>query len=287
MISVRRRRSRLVRIAPLVAVGALSSLWLAVPASAAVPPSAASDTFLRLAHLSPDTPSVDVYVTSASDPEDTLLLRGVDYGTLSEYQRIDGGTYTVSMRPAGADEDSPPVIATTLDAEEGSAHTVAGVGNFADLGLRILDDDLTLPPDGQSRVRVIQASASQPTLDVVLQDGVTLAEDLEFATTTEYSTVPPGEWVLQVSGAGAPATTLPFTVDAGIVYSVLILDQAGGELSVAPRVDAASTGVIPAGSVETGAGGTSDGSTGRTLMLLGAGGVVVFAALATRRRQAA
>ncbi|CAN5239997.1 DUF4397 domain-containing protein [soil metagenome] len=275
-------RTGLARIATVLTVGALSSMWLAVPASAV--DATGADTFLRLAHLSPDTPSVDVYVTSAADPADNLLLRGVDYGTVSDYQRVDGGSYTISMRPAGADEDTAPVIATTLNAEQGSAHTVAGVGRFADLGLRVLDDDLTLPPTGQSRVRVIQASASQPTLDVALQDGVTLAEDLDFATTTDYSLVPPGEWVLEVSGASSPTTTLPFTVDAGSVYSVLILDQANGGLSVAPRIDAASTGVIPAGSVETGAGGSVAGA-GTKLLLFGAGAALLAGTVVTVRRR--
>ena len=46
------------------AVGAALGLVLAV----AAPAMAADQAYLRLAHLSPDTPKVDVYVASVADP---------------------------------------------------------------------------------------------------------------------------------------------------------------------------------------------------------------------------
>ena len=63
---------------------------------------AADGGMLRLAHLSPDTPPVDVYVESVSDPAAKLTLRGVGYGAVSDYQSVAPGSYTVSMRQAGA-----------------------------------------------------------------------------------------------------------------------------------------------------------------------------------------
>lgn len=249
--------------------------------------SAATESYLRLAHLSPDTPEVDVYVVSAADPADQIVLTGVGYGTLSEYQTVDGGTYTVSMRPAGADQSTPPVIATTLTTEAGNAYTVAGVGMFNDLGLTVLDDDLTLPPAGQSRVRVIQASASQPELDISVDGGPSLGENVPFATTTDYETVDPGQWTLRVDGGTGLAATLPLSVAAGAVYSVLILDESDGGLTVVTRVDAASTGTVPTGAVETGAGGTATGDSGTALAVFaGAAGVLLVMALAVRRRAA-
>lgn len=272
-----RLRRRLVAGCGVIALTTLGVLAAASPASAS------GTAYLRLAHLSPDTPTVDVYVTSASDPADNLVLRGVDYGTLSDYQRVDGGTYTVSMRPAGAPADTPPVIATSVLATEGSAHTVAGVGPFADLGLRILDDDLTLPPAGQARVRVIQASAAHSSLDVAIVGGQALGTGVAFATTTPYSTVPAGQWTLHVSGAGT-SSDLPVTLAAGGVYSVLILDQGTGGLTVSAQVDAASTEVVPAGGIETGAGAMAPRSSGTAYTLLGSAALLLGLAGLARRR---
>lgn len=282
-------RSRAVR-AVLAAVTAVALSALAVAFAPAA--GAATGSYLRLAHLSPDTPAVDVYVVSAANPQDQIVLKGVDYGTLSEYQTVNGGKYTVSMRPAGADASTPPVISTTLTATEGRAYTVAGVGSFNDLGLTVLDDDLTLPPTGQSRVRVIQASASQPELNISVDGGVSLGQNVPFATTTDYATVPSGDWTLRVDGGTGLATTLPLSLAAGAVYSVLILDQSDGSLTVIPRVDAvssASGGVIPAGGVETGAGGTaSDGPVSITpAALAGVAALLLVGVFALRRRPSA
>ena len=85
--------------------------WTRVLAVAAVtagtvlvaPPGArAAETgLLRLAHLSPDTPAVDVYVDSVADPGDgtaLITVPGVGYGTISDYQDVPEGVYTVSLR---------------------------------------------------------------------------------------------------------------------------------------------------------------------------------------------
>jgi len=248
---------RLVRAVLIGAFALLSSALFVAPATA-------DSTYVRLAHLSPDTPEVDVYVASVADPGTSMVvLRGVGYGVLSDYQLLPGGQYTVSMRPAGAAESTPPVIATTLDAVSGSAYTVAGVGTFAELGLTVLDDDLSLPPTGQARARVIQAAASNPTLDISVEGGTTLGRDVEFASTTPYTDLAEGEWLLQVSANDQVIAALPVTVDAGSVYSILILDTPTG-VAAAMRVDATAAGPVPAGGVDTGGGGLAIGSAAQS-----------------------
>lgn len=243
--------SRLARGLCVVLLGAAVSA-VGVPAAAA-----ADSGLLRLAHLSPDTPAVDVYVDSVADPGAGLVLPGVDYGTVSEYQDVAPGTYTVAMRPAGADPGTPPVLSATVEVGADTARTVAGVGNFADLGLDILDDDLSLPAAGQARVRVIAAAAAARTLDVSVTGGPELARGLGFADTSDYVDVPAGATSLRVTPEGGAATELPLAVAAGSVYSVLVLDDRGDGLAVTTVLDAASPSVVPVGGVETGAGGTA------------------------------
>lgn len=223
---------------------------------------AADSGLLRLAHLSPDTPSVDVYVDSVSTPSDKLVLHGVSYGTISDYQQVAPGTYTVAMRSSGAAADTPPVLSTTVQVSAQNARTVAGVGYFAKLGLEVLTDDLVLPPAGKARLRVITAAATAKALTVSLSGGAPLASALPFAKTTGYVDVPAGRTTLQVTPDGAAATSLPVTLAAGSVYSVVVLDRKGGGLTVRTVLDAASAHVMPVGGVETGAGGTADPAGG-------------------------
>ena len=236
---------------------------------------------LRLAHLSPNTPSVDVYVDSVADPDAGIVLTGVGYGAVSEYQDVPPGEYTVSMREAGAADTAPPVLSTTVEVAGGSARTVAGVGLFDDLGLAIIEDALETPPEGDARVRVLAGAANAETLDVALEDGTEVAAQLEFAATSDYVDVPAGSIGLQVAAGGGEPTDLPVDLEAGAVYSLVVLDDADG-LTVEPVLDAASPGVVPQGGVETGAGGSADGGT-LGLVALGAGAAAVGgAALALR-----
>jgi hypothetical protein len=107
----------------------------------AVPASASAGTgWVRLAHLSPNTPPVDVYLYSFGNPHARLVLRHVGYGTVSPYQSIPAGDYTVTMRKAGAAATAPPVLSTGFWVSAGDAYTVAGMGPAAGLRLQVLKD---------------------------------------------------------------------------------------------------------------------------------------------------
>src|SRR5580658_65763 len=74
-------------------------------------PAAASTGYgwVRLAHLSPNTPAVDVYLYNFGNPSARLVLHHVSYGTVSPYEQVPPGEYTVSMRAAGAKGSAPPI----------------------------------------------------------------------------------------------------------------------------------------------------------------------------------
>jgi Domain of unknown function (DUF4397) len=282
-----RRVLRTAAVAALVGAAGLTG----AQASAA---EAEGNGLLRLAHLSPDTPAVDVYVDAVADPESGITLEGVSYGTVSDYQDVPQGEYTVSMREAGAAADTPPVLSTTVAVGSGGASTVAGVGLFADLGLEIIEDALDTPPAGQARVRVLAGAGNAETLDVTLADGTAVAEGLGFAATSDYVDVPAGSATLQLATEGGEPAEVPVDLAAGSVYSLVVLDESEG-LTVQPVLDAASPGVVPQGGVETGAGGTAGagpvGSVGLVALGTGAAGVaagaLVLRSVRNRPRHAA
>jgi len=89
--------------------------------------------------------------------------------------------------------------------------------------------------------------------------GAVIADNIAFATTTDYLDVAPGHWTLKAQGAGgSPSSTLTATLVAGNVYSLIVLDAKTGDgLTAQLRSDAQRTGKVPTGGVATGAGGTS------------------------------
>lgn len=242
----RTTRYRMFTVAGLCAAAALLSL----PGSA----SAQSTGWVRLAHLSPDTPSVDVYLYAFGDPDAEIVLKHVGYGALSPYQRVAAGRYTVAMRGAGADPGSDPVIATNFEVNSGEAWTVAGFGRAASLKLEILSDALSSPP-GKACLRVIQASLTNPEIDVSTDAG-SFAENLRFPGFTLYQPVDPGPTGIHVAGVSSDAD-LDVNLAVASIHTVVVLDSASGDLRLVDLTDASGTTKTPVGGVSTGLGGAA------------------------------
>lgn len=209
--------------------------------------------WIRLAHLSPNTPAVDVYLYSFGDPTAQIVLKHVSYGTVSGYEQVAAGDYTVAMRAAGASPGSKPVLSTAVDVAAGHAYTVAGLGPASGLRLVVIRDRLTTPP-GKALVRVIQASMQQDTVTVTAgQDA--LATHLKFASITSFQTVSPGTWLVRAQGSSETATASIHLV-AGSIHTLVVLDEPG-KLAIDDLLDASGSKVAPAGGVQTGLGGTA------------------------------
>jgi Domain of unknown function (DUF4397) len=267
------------------ATGTLALLALTAPAASA---QSSGDGFVRLAHLSPNTPAVDVYLYSFGDSTAQLVLHHVSYGTVSPFETVAAGEYTVAMRPAGVSPSTKPVLSTTLDVIAGDAYTVAGMGPESGLRLEVFNDPLTTP-SGTALVQVLQASLLQDTVSVTV-GGQSLTSGLRFGNATGFITVPAGTWTVQAAGPSETASQ-QLTFAAGSVYTLAVLDEPG-KLGIDDLLDAAGSTVPPASGVPAGLGGAAAlpgaslqpwavaGVAG--LLLAGVGGVLV-----SRRRRPA
>jgi hypothetical protein len=256
---------------------ATSALLLGIPAAAtAYASSATTGTgWIRLTHLSPNTPAVDVYLYSFGNSNAMIVLHHVAYGTVSPYESVQAGDYSVAMRAAGASAASQPVLSTSVTIAAGHAYTVAGLGPESGLRLAVLDDHLTTPP-GQVELRVIQASLKQQVVKVSI-GSATFASGLKFATVSKYQAVSPGALTVTVSAGGANATS-SVTLAAGTVHTLVVLDGASG-LEVVNLEDASGSGKPPLGGVSTGLGGTAPhgpGSPVPWLVAIGAGSLLAL-----------
>jgi len=243
-------------LAPLLAaVLLITGLLGAVPAGAAarVPARPAAATgWIRLAHLSPNAPAVDVYLYNFGNPNARLVLHHVSYGTVSPYEQAPAGQYTVSMRAAGARGSAKPILSTGFEVQAGRAYTVAGMGPVSGLRLQVMDDTITAPA-GHALVRVIQASLSQHV--VTLSLGHLTMRKLDFASVTTYREMAAGHDTAKVTGQSEQASmTVPLPADT--IHTLVVLDGSRG-LRLADLQDAAGSQVAPAGGAATGLGGTA------------------------------
>lgn len=242
---------------------AIAAIAFAAPGASA----SAGHGWLRLAHLSPNTPAVDVYLYSFGNPNARIVLKHVAYGTVSPYEQVASGEYTVAMRGAGAPASSKPVLSTTVNVAAGAAYTVAGMGPESGLRLQILPDKLVTPP-GRALVRVIQASLNQQQVTVTAA-GKVLAHKLAFSKLTGYRSVPPGSWTVHAAGE-SETTSASINLAAGTIYTLVILDNPG-HLAIDALEDAAGSRVAPSGAPTTGFGGTAPRPGAALLPWLAAG----------------
>jgi len=280
----------LTRLAAAAAVVAVTAATITLGLLSAAPFASASTGvgWIRLAHLSPNTPAVDVYLYSFRDPSAKIVLHHVSYGTVSGFEQVPAGDYTVAMRAAGASPGSKPVLSTAVDVVAGHAYTVAGMGPASGLRLQIIPDRLSTPP-GKALVRVIQASLNQDVV-TVKAGHATLARHLKFASVTGYRVVKPGTWQIRVVGSSEQATVSQ-PLMAGSLYTLVVLDE-NGHLAVDCLMDAEGSKVAPMGAPATGLGGTAARPGGALLPWAAIGLTGLLAAgtglvLVSRRRRPA
>lgn len=267
---------------------AATALLLGMPAAAASASSATAGTgWIRLAHLSPDTPPVDVYLYSFGNSTAQIVLHHVAYGTVSPYEAVSAGDYSVAMRASGASASSQPVLSSSVTVSAGHAYTVAGMGQQSGLRLQVIDDSLTTPA-GKSLVRVIQASVKNQVVKFHCSCGGDIAPKASFASVSSYAPIPPGTWTMSAIVGGTTKASLPVTLVAGTVHTEVVLDGATG-LEIVNLEDAAGAGKPPVGGVTTGFGGTAGhgpGSPAPWLAVIGGGALVTLAGgLRLRRRR--
>jgi hypothetical protein len=240
-------------------LGCVTLVALSTSPAGAAPEAAA---MVRGAHFSPDTPSVDVYLTNLAGGTTTLALSKVGYGDISSYRRLAPGLYSVGMRPAGADPSTPVAISWKLDAKPGSAFTALAIGMNKTLQGRVLPDDLTPPPAGQARVRIIQAADRAAKANIKADNGPVFGSQVPFTATTDYATFPAGTWPVTARSAGDPnvSATTSVTLTAGHSSSIVVLDDPKQGISVRFVDDAIGTDLPPSGPVATGGGSTAGAS---------------------------
>ncbi|MFK5602504.1 DUF4397 domain-containing protein [Haloferax volcanii] len=200
---------------------------------------------LRVAHLSPDAPNVDVYV------DDAVALSDVPFGAVSDYLSVPVGTRTVKVTAAG--DESTVAFEGDLDVAE-ATYTVAAVGELSEETFEplVLEDDVSLPADDTARVRVVHASPDAPAVDVTAGDTV-LFDGVSFTQSGSVE-VPADTYALQVRGDtesndGDAVAEFDVELAGGTVYTVF----AAGYLS--PDDEPADAGFRPVAAVDAGSGG--------------------------------
>lgn len=115
---------------------------------------------IRVAHLSPTAPSVDVYVG------EMLAIRGLSFGSTSGYIAIDGKMVDVSIVPAGGTmSDAVYGDSLVFAGSDTGYFTIVAIGDLADFtfDLIVLPEDAQLLGTAQTDTLIIRGAFARPT----------------------------------------------------------------------------------------------------------------------------
>ena len=256
-------------------------------AAASVP---AGEAYVRTAHLSPDTPGVDIYLSAGKARP--VVIRNATYGHFSPYLELAAGSYAVSTRLAGSAASSASLVSWKMTLGSGKAYTAAILGSGASRRGTVLQDDLTPPAAGKARVRLIQAASNAPVANVTANGNVPVADGARYASATGYVSLPAGTWPLTAQSTGSDPVKVAANISlaSGSVTSVVLLNKVHGGITLISALDSAGAGVVPVSGINTGGGGLarSTSSASATGPLEVTAGLAVLATGLTllRRRRA-
>ncbi len=162
-------------------------------------------TQIRVAHLSPDTPAVDVYVDGAK------VISGLEFNGITGWIELEAGSYSIAVSPAGTSVDDAAIGPATLSFGGGAWTTIAATGSLSagTLGPAIISEDIGALAPTDTFITVFHGIEDAPAVDVILPDGTAVISGLAFGESVSL-TLPEGTYNLQVVPAGA---TSPVVID--------------------------------------------------------------------------
>lgn len=191
---------------------------------------------VRVVHASPDAPNVDVLV------DDATALTNVAFRAASGFLEVDAGSRRLRVRATGT---TTTVIDATVPFANGGAYTVLATGLLADITPVVAEDNLTDPPAGQVKLRVIHAAPAAAGVDVYatapgadINTATPVLTNVAFRAVSDYLKVPAGTYQIRVTPTGTKTVAIDaeLTLAAGQIRTVVAKDAVGGGAPLAPIV---------------------------------------------------
>lgn len=185
-------------------------------------------THVRFLNIIQGMPSVDLYVDGSE------YYKDIANGEFTGYTSVPPGVYNVELYRAG--EHDNPIEHTNETFAVGNSFTVAATGDTGDIKLYQIMEPYSSPAPGlRSYLRLVNLSEDTPPLDVTLQNGVKIFDNVKFAELTNYARLVPNTYSLVVNSSedGKNLLNIPdLLLQAGKIYSVYIINDESGKAPI-------------------------------------------------------
>jgi len=204
---------------------------------------------VRVAHASPDAPTVDILVN------DGKAFGEVSFIDVTDYAALPAGTYNIKVVPAGLTE--PVVIEADIEVVAGMDYTVAATGRLGDIAPLVLEDNSAAPEYGKAHLRFVHVSPDAPAVTIAVKEGPAgereLFSGVEFREVGDYARLDAGEYDFDVTfeDLGFPVTLDlgDWDLEDGHIYTLFAMGllMGPGELKPVETVDARYSVPAPPG----------------------------------------
>ena len=179
-------------------------------------------SYIRVFHASPNSPAVDVYAN------DDLILENLSYEDISAYIPVPAANYNLKVYPTG--QTKKPVIDTDVYIPANTALNVAAIGTLPNLSLYPILEPSIAQDSGNACVRFVHLAPNAPAVDIKLDNGTMVFDNIAYKGITNYMCIPAGTYTFTVSPAGSEdvVLTIPdLMLDANIYYTIYAIGLLG------------------------------------------------------------
>jgi hypothetical protein len=159
---------------------------------------------VRFINATADAAALDLTIEDIDDDSERVLFTAIERDLQSDYSEVDGASYRLRLKRAGAGS-SLAVGSGTFDGDE--RYTVFAYGREGDYRVFSALDDEDEPDGGKAKLRVFNAAPDAGAVDVYvtesdasLDDTVPTVANVGGATLGFYNTIDRGTYRLRVTG---------------------------------------------------------------------------------------
>ncbi|AWZ49254.1 DUF4397 domain-containing protein [Clostridiaceae bacterium 14S0207] len=157
-------------------------------------------SFIRVLHVSPKTPTVDIYINNSP------VIKELRYRGFTEYMPIAAGTYNIKIYVSGT---NTVLLNDTITIDPNKILTIAAIG----LGPKslslfpILDPKLNID-NTKAYLRFIQLSPNTPPVDIVTSNGIRLFKNTSYKQKQNYIQLNPQIYAVDMKLADTTTSIL-------------------------------------------------------------------------------
>ncbi len=154
-----------------------------------------SVAYVRVIHLSPDAPAVDVFINGAlSDVQD------LSFGDSTGFVEVPVGEYDFAVAAADDTIENAVLAVDDVMLEADMYYTVAAYGQLSSISAMLLMDDAETPASGNLAVRAIHAADGVGQVDIWnipgTGDPAEIYSDVDYGVAGDFLELPAGAYTL-------------------------------------------------------------------------------------------